>query len=211
MVHIDKHSKLYRNIAKYLTVLLLLTSCGNPKTEFKEYGQKLHSTDSLNVAVRITDFNKYGNFLDEIERIACSDSLTQILIDDDETELRIYPIVNCEPPMFNPRNRNTFYIYKDSIFKNYKRIQPTDLSLIMDLNYNNQNNKINFADDPNRILFIFKYYEKGKMENIEKHLRTIAKAYDKVETQDPLKIIFWPKIDLKPVFENDTLRYETVE
>ena len=137
MVHINEPSKMKLNFAKYLIILLLLASCGNQKKEIKEYGFKLKDSDSLNVSIRISEFDNYENFLDRLKEIVCYDSIPNIVIESENQVRNIYPIEYSEIPMFHPRFRNTFFIRMDSIVKNERKVEISELSALMKQNYEN--------------------------------------------------------------------------
>ncbi len=197
--------------AKYFVIILLLASCGNHKKELKEYGFKPKNTDNLNVSIRISDFDNYGKFLERLKNITCNDSISQIVLETENIVRNIYPIEYCEIPMFHPRFRNTFFIHRNSIFKNDLNVQFSELSNLMKQNFENLGKKADFADSPEKVLFIFELDENKGMNGIEKHLEVITKSYDSLETKNKLKITFWPKTDVIPVFENGELRFEIVE
>jgi hypothetical protein len=188
---------------------MLLASCGNQKKEIKEYGFKQKDTDSLNVSVRISKFDNYENFLDRLKEIVCYDSIPKIVLETENNIRNIYPIEYCEIPMFHPRFRNTFFIQRDSIIKNERKVEFSELSALMKQNYENMGKKADFADSPEEVLFIFEYYENNGVDGIEKYLEAITESYDYIQAKEELKIAFWPKIDVIPEFENGELRYNT--
>jgi len=206
-----KTSKMTLNFAKYLIILLLLASCGNQKKELKEYGFKQNNADSLNVSVRISEFDNYENLLNRLKAIVCYDSIPKIVLETENKIRNIYPIEYCEIPMFHPRFRNTFFIQKDSIIKNERKVEFSELSKLMKQNFENNGEKSDFADSPEKILFIFEFYENKGVDGIEKYLETITEAYDSLEITNELKIAFWPKIDVIPEFENGELQYKRIE
>tara|TARA_R110000868_G_C10730049_1_gene751517 strand:- start:257 stop:865 length:609 start_codon:yes stop_codon:yes gene_type:complete len=197
------------NFAKYFVITMLLASCGNQKKEIKEYGFKQKDTDSLNVSVRISKFDNYENFLDRLKEIVCYDSIPKIVLETENNIRNIYPIEYCEIPMFHPRFRNTFFIQRDSIIKNERKVEFSELSALMKQNYENMGKKADFADSPEEVLFIFEYYENNGVDGIEKYLEAITESYDYIQAKEELKIAFWPKIDVIPEFENGELRYNT--
>jgi len=146
-----------------------LASCGNQKKEIKEYGFKLKDSDSLNVSIRISEFDNYENFLDRLKEIVCYDSIPNIVIESENQVRNIYPIEYCEIPMFHPRFRNTFFIRMDSIVKNERKVEISELSALMKQNYENMGVKEDFADSPEKVLFIFEYYENKGVDGIEKY------------------------------------------
>lgn len=197
------------NFAKYFVITMLLASCGNQKKEIKEYGFKQKDTDSLNVSVRISKFDNYENFLDRLKEIVCYDSIPKIVLETENNIRNIYPIEYCEIPMFHPRFRNTFFIQRDSIIKNERKVEFSELSALMKQNYENMEKKADFADSPEEVLFIFEYYENNGVDGIEKYLEAITESYGYIQAKEELKIAFWPKIDVIPEFENGELRYNT--
>jgi hypothetical protein len=199
------------NFPIYLIVILLLASCGNQKKEIKEYGFKQIETDSLGVSVRISEFDNYENFLDRLKEIVCYDSIPKIVLETENKIRNIYPIEYCETPMFHPRFRNTFFIQMDSIIKNERKVELSELSTLMKENFENMGVKAGFADSPEKVLFIFEYYEDKGVDGIEKYLKAITESYDYIQSENELKIAFWPKIDVMPEFENGELKYKTTE
>jgi hypothetical protein len=199
------------NFAKYLIIILLLASCGNQKKELKEYGFKQENADSLNVSVRISDFDNYENLIDRLKQIICYDSIPKIVLETNNKIRNIYPIEYCEIPMFHPRFRNTFFIQKDSIIKNERKVEFSELRKLMKQNFENMGENADFAESPEKVLFIFEFYENKGVEGIEKYLEIITKSYDSLETKYELKIIFWPKIDVIAEFENGELQYKRTE
>ncbi len=199
------------NFAKFLIIILLLASCGNQKKEIIAYGFKQKSADSLTVSVRISDFDNYENFIDRLKQITCYDSIPKIVLETENKILNIYPIEYCEIPMFHPKFRNTFFIQKDSIIKNERKVEFSELSKLMKQNFDNMGEKADFADSPEKVLFIFEFYENKGVDGIEKYLETITESYDLLESKNELKIVFWPKIDVIVEFDNGELRYKNVE
>ena len=199
------------NFAKYLIIILLLASCGNRKKEIREYGFKQKDTDSLNVSVRISEFDNYENFLDRLKEIVCYDSIPKIVLETENQIRNIYLIEYCEIPMFHPRFRNTFFIQRDGIIKNERKIEFSELSMLMKQNFENMGEKADFADSPEKVLFIFEYYENKGVDGIEKYLEAITESYDYIQVKNELKITFWRKIDVIPEFKNEELHYKTTE
>ncbi len=199
------------NFAKYLIIMLILASCGNQKKEVKEYGFKQNEKDSLEVSVRISEFKNYEKFLDRLKEIVCYDSIPKIVLETENKIRNIYPIEYCEIPMFHPRFRNTFFIQKDSIIKNERKVEFSELSVLMKQNFENMGEKADFADSPEKVLFIFEYYENKGVDGIEKYLEAITESYDFIDSKTELKIAFWPKIDVIPEFENGELKYKRTE
>jgi len=210
-VSFEKNSKMKLNFAKYLIIILLLASCENQKKEIKEYGFKQKDLDSINVSVRISEFDNYKNFLDRLKEIVCYDSIPKIVLETENEIRNIYPIEYCEIPMFHPRFRNTFFIQMDSIIKNERKVEISELSTLMKQNFENMGVKAGFADSPEKVLFIFEYYENTGVDGIEKYLKTITESYDYIESENELKIAFWTKIDVIPEYENGELKYKTTE
>lgn len=199
------------NFAKYLIIILLLASCGNQKKEIIEYGIKQKNADSLSVSVRISDFDNYENFIDRLKQITCYDSIPRIVLETENKILNIYPIEYCEIPMFHPKFRNTFFIQKDSIIKNERKVEFAELSKLMKQNFGNMGEKADFAESPEKVLFIFEFYENKGVDGIEKYLETITESYDLLQSKTELKIVFWPKIDVIVEYDNGELRYKNVE
>jgi hypothetical protein len=54
-----------------------------------------------------------------------------------------------------------------------------------------------FADSPEKVLFIFEFYAKKSTNGIEEQLEIITKSFDQLKTSNELKIAFWSKTDLK--------------
>ncbi|RIV68441.1 hypothetical protein [Flagellimonas aequoris] len=199
-------------IAKYFSVIFLLSSCGNHNKELKKYGWfKLNKNDSLNVLLQISDFDNYGKLLYRLKDITCHDSIPIIVLETKKKIRHIYPIEYCEVPMFDPKTRNTFYIDEDSIYKNERQVQSVNLTSLLKENYENMGTKADFADSPDKVLFIFEISKNKGMNGIQKHLELITKSYDSLETKNDLKILFWRKIDIVPEFENGELRFKNVE
>ena len=199
------------NLAKYVVILFFLASCGMENKQLIEYGYITKSNDSLSVSIRVSEFKTYGEFLNRLNKIVCNDSIPKVVIENDKNIRNIYPLEFCNPPLANPRPRNTFYINKDSIYKNYRKIAPKELSSIMKSNFENLEQDIELAEKPEKILFIFEFYVKEKSIGVENYLELITKSYDLLNTKNELKIIFGPRIDIIPIFENGQLRYEQVE
>lgn len=199
------------NLAKYLIIILLVISCGNQNKKVKEYGFKQKNADNLNVSVRISEFDNYENLLNRLKEIFCYDSIPKVVLETENKIRNIYPIEYCEIPMFHPRFRNTFFIQKDSIIKNERKVEFSELSKLMKQNFDNMGEKADFADSPEKILFIFEFYENKGVDGIEKYLEIITQSYNSLEITNELKIAFWPKIDVIPEFENEELRYKRTE
>lgn len=199
------------NFGKFLIIILLLASCRDKKKEIKEYGFKQIDADSLSVSIRISEFDNYENFLDRLKEIVCFDSIPKIVLETENKIRNIYPIEYCEIPMFHPRFRNTFFIQMDSIIKNERKVEISELSTLMKQNFENMGVKEGFADSPEKVLFIFEYYEDKGVGGIEKYLKAITESYDYIKSENELKIAFWPKIDVIPDYENGELRYKTTE
>ncbi len=136
-----------------------MASCGNKKKEIKEYGFKQIDADSISVSIRISEFDNYENLLDRLKEIVCFDSIPKIVLETENKIRNIYPIEYCEIPMFHPRFRNTFFIQMDSFIKNERKVEISELSTLMKQNFENMGVKEGFADSPEKVLFIFEYYE----------------------------------------------------
>ncbi len=199
------------NVAKYLIIILFLASCGNQKKELKEYGFKQKHAESVNVSVRISDFDNYENLIARFKQIICNDSIPKIVLETENKIRNIYPIEFCEIPIFHPRFRNTFFIQRDSIIKNERKVELSELSKLMKQNFENMGEKADFADSPEKVLFIFEFYENLGVDGIEKYLEIITESYDSLETNNELRIIFWPKIDVISEFKGGELQYKRTE
>lgn len=147
--------------------------------------------------MKIPEFDNYGILLDRLNEIICNDSIAKIIIETDNTKRNIYPIEYCEIPMFHPRNRNTFFVYRDSICKNERKVSHSYLSKLMAENFENMDKNSDFADSPEKVLFIFEFYAKKSTNGIEEQLEIITKSFDQLKTSNELKIAFWSKTDLK--------------
>ncbi|WP_127137091.1 hypothetical protein [Flagellimonas oceanensis] len=199
------------NFAKYLIIAFLLASCRNQEKEVLEYGLNSKAANDLRVAVHISDFDNYKTFLDRLKEIVCSDSIPKIVLETENKIRNIYPIANCEIPMFHPRFKNTFFIQKDSIVKNERKVKFSELSMRMKQNFENMGEKPDFAESPEKVLFIFEFYRNKGVDGIERYLEIITKSYDSLKTKEDLKITFWPKIDVIIELDNEKLNYDKIE
>ena len=68
------------NFAKYLIIILLLTSCKNQETEIKNYGYPNNENGNLNVSLELSEFKNYGKLIDKLREISCNDSVPKIVI-----------------------------------------------------------------------------------------------------------------------------------
>ena len=71
--------------------------------------------------------------------------------------------------------------------------------------------KADFAESPEKVLFIFEFYRNTGVDGIERYLEIITKSYDSLNTKEDLKITFWPKIDVIIELEDGELKYDKIE
>ncbi|MDF0708481.1 hypothetical protein [Flagellimonas okinawensis] len=199
------------NFAKYLIITFLLASCRNQEKATQEYGLKIKGANDLNVAVHMSDFDNYKIFLDRLNEIVCSDSIPKIVLETENKIRNIYPIVYCETPLVHPIFKNTFFIRRDSIVKNERKVKFSELSILMKENFENMGEKADFAESPEKVLFIFEFYRNTGVDGIERYLEIITKSYDSLNTKEDLKITFWPKIDVIIELEDGELKYDKIE
>ena len=191
------------NFAKYLIIILLLTSCKNQETEIKNYGYPNNENGNLNVSLELSEFKNYGKLIDKLREISCNDSVPKIVITEQIHIRNIFPIEHCEPMIFAPDGKHyvTFRKGKPFEWQTITEILPDSLSkkLNEDFAYNRNSEKLE------SYLIIIESERNEKMIGIEKFITDITQEYDKLETELEFNIAFWEVVPhLPPPPENES-------
>ena len=62
------------------------------------YGTAQEMNDSLFIPLSLSDFENYEKLIERITTIDCNDSVAQIVIEDENIQRLIFPVVECMPP-----------------------------------------------------------------------------------------------------------------
>ena len=65
------------------------------------YGTAQEMNDSLFIPLSLSDFENYEKLIERITTIDCNDSVAQIVIEDENIQRLIFPVVECMPPPFD--------------------------------------------------------------------------------------------------------------
>ncbi len=193
------------NFAKYLIIVLLLTSCGNQETEIRDYGFPKNENRRPNVSLELSEFKNYGILIDRIREITCNDSIPKIIIKQKNLILNIYPTELCEPIIFDPDGKHyvTFRKGKPFEWQSITEIFPDSLSkkLTKDFSYYRNSEKLE------SYLVIIESERNEKINGIEEFIKGITQEYDKIETELELNFAFWEDFQRPPPplpeFENE--------
>ena len=195
------------NYARYLILFLLLVSCGKQETKIMNYGAPKNERESLNVALKLSEFNNYGMFIDRIREITCNDSIAKIIVKQKNLIHNLYPIEHCKPVNFDPDEKHYVTFRKGKPYQASTTIEiPADSlskKLIEDFSYYRNSSK---SEGPENYLIIIESERTEKVKGIEKFLRDLSQEYDKLNTEKELNILFWevaPYIPPPPAVENE--------
>lgn len=188
--------------AKYLIIVLLLTSCEKQVAEIKNYGFQKNESQSLNVSIELSEFKNYGLLIDRIREITCSDSIPKIVVKQKNLISNIYPTELCEPIIFDPDGKHyvTFRKGKPFEWQTITEILPDSLSkkLTEDYTYYRNSKKLE------SYLIIIESERNEKINGIEKFIMDITQEYDELETDMEINFAFWEVVPpLPPPPENE--------
>jgi hypothetical protein len=191
--------------AKYLTIILLLASCGNQETEIKSYGFPKNGNGNLIVSLELSEFNSYGKLIDRIRKTTCNDSIPKIVVKEKNMTRNIYPIEHCEPIIFDPNGKHyvTFRKGKPYEWQSITEILPNSINkkLTEDFAYYRNSEKLE------SYLVIIESERNEKIDGIEKFIKSITQEYDELETDLKLNFAFWevvPHFPPPPANENES-------
>jgi len=91
-------------IISYIIILAsTVISCDFPaqEKEIRMYGTAQEMNDSLFIPLSLSDFENYEKLIERITTIDCNDSVAQIVIEDENIQRLIFPVVECMPPPFD--------------------------------------------------------------------------------------------------------------
>lgn len=192
------------NFAKYLIIVLLLTSCGNQETEIRDYGFPKNENRRLNVSLELSEFKNYGILIDRIREITCNDSIPKIVIKQKNLILNIYPTELCEPIIFDPDGKHyvTFRKGKPFEWQTITEILKDSISkkLTKDFSYYRNSEKLE------SYLIIIESERNEKINGIENFIANITQEYNKLRTDVELNFAFWevvPHLPPPPANGND--------
>ncbi|WP_127139152.1 hypothetical protein [Flagellimonas oceanensis] len=178
---------------KYIIIFLLLVSCKKQKTQIKDYGTSKASDKSLAVPIIISDFNNYGELIDEIRQVTCNDSIVKIVLEQKDLVKNVYPIEYCEPIIFDPNEKHYVTFWNDG--KPYEHLTLIEISadsletkLIDDFSYYRTSSKTKEIEN---YLVIIESERTGKVVGIEEFLTNLTNAYDNLKTKSDLNVAFF--------------------
>lgn len=174
----------------YLVLILLLLSCTNQAIKVKNYGSSSSKNKEKVSSITLSNFDNYESVLYKIRTLPCQDSIPKITMDDEKTTRNIYPITQCEPPLFHPKKKHYISIDNDKIYLNHYK---NELNLDS-LNYYFENNftdyhEVNGKNTLTHYLVIIEARENIKLDRIEKFFIQLTRAYDELETDLQLSIL----------------------
>ena len=194
------------DLAKYLIILLFLINCGKQESEVKNYGFSEMEKDSLEVSLKLSEFENYGMFVDKIHEITCNDSIPKIVIEKKYLTRNIYPIEYCEPIPANPKEKHYVTFRRGKPYHARSAIEIDSDSLISKLRddfsyYRNLNNLENLEC----YLVIIEAERSEKVNGIETFLNNLTQEFDKLESDLKLNISFWEVVPFTalPYTENE--------
>jgi len=182
--------------AKYLIIILLLTSCSNQETEIKNYGFSNNGNESSNVSLVLSEFKNYGKLIDRIQEIVCNDSVPKIVIKGKNLIRNIYPIEHCEPMIYDPDGKHYVTFRKGKPFE-----WQTNTEIIMDsisIKLTEDFAYYRNSEKPESYLIIIESERDEKVNGIEKFITSITQEYDKFGTNLGLSFAFWEVVPHLP-------------
>lgn len=181
----------------YILYSIFLLGCSNKTKPLKSYGQLYNNfsmhQDFIGTKIDLDSFKIYEELLEYIRDAPCKDILPYFKITNQNNICGIYPLTfRCGdiPPPWHPLERNTFYTKENGIFKNNKYIKSDSLEFILKKNYDNNGELDDYAEKPEKILFIFEYYKESPLGNINSQLIQITNVYDKIKPEANLYMLF---------------------
>ena len=180
------------NFAKSFVFFIVIVGCQTQEKQIKDYGFPTKDNNSLEVSLKISDFENYGVFIDRISEITCNDSIPKIVIEENTILRNIYPLEHCEPAAFDPDEKHYVFFergkpYKDSFSK---EIKSDSLNYIIKNDYP-YFKSINDSTDIEGYLVIIQTKRNEKVDGIEQFLTDLTQEFDKLNTEMELKISFW--------------------
>ena len=188
------------NIFKYLILVLLLTGCKKDNKTVKNYGYLKTEPYNLNVSLKLSEFNNFGNFVDRIKEIVCNDSIPKIVIQKKRIIKNIYPVENCNPASYHTERKHyiTFRNGKPNKFHSNKEIKTDSLDHLLknELAYYERSNKTN---DPNVYYVIIESQRNEGLDGIQEFLMKLTDEFDKLETESNFNILFGNVMPIPPL------------
>ncbi|QTY27891.1 hypothetical protein [Flavobacterium sp. CS20] len=187
-----------KNIRQFL-LLIFLVSCS------KESGTKSYFNsdfeDTKSSKINLNEFNSYGELMNSIEKIACSDRITNLSFNGvhNKKEIHIFSFCPDKMPVYDPKNRNTIYFEKGNLIKNEKIVSFDSLDYILNKDFKNYGENLNFADKPEKLVIIILDDKNGDLETLKNFLDKITKAYDTIGTSKSLKVMMDNYVEIPPM------------
>jgi len=198
------------NFTKYLILLFFIASCVHQEKELKEYGHKESDDHGVHIALQLSEFPSYGQFIDRLREVTCNDSIPKITIEKKNLTQNIYPIEHCEPIIFDPKEKHYVSFARGKAYKGHssKELKTDSMGWILknDFAYYRTSNGSNNLEG---YLIIIESNRNERVDGIEKFLTNLTLEFDKLETNLDLNISFWEQVPYMP--PEQTLENEKTE
>ncbi|MFV9482288.1 hypothetical protein ACNI3T_00545 [Christiangramia sp. ASW11-125] len=198
--------------AIYISLILIISliSC-NQKNEKKileqevyYYPERENLNDKTNLSnIFIERLRNYSELLNEIDKIACKDSVPIINYSKENEKYELLPWYECSERMVIscPTFRSRIFIQNDSILTNYKIKHPIDsLELILERHLLNKGKNFNYSDSPDRAGIEIYFDKNTKSNKIENLLINISEKFNQLNQK------FSDTLYLKIYFRDRPLR-----
>jgi len=172
-------------------------SCDFPaqEKEIRMYGTAQEMNDSLFIPLSLSDFENYEKLIERITTIDCNDSVAQIVIEDENIQRLIFPVVECMPPPFDPKSRHYATIMNGKAY-HHSSLNPINLDSLQ------STIQKDYAYKRNGIVKIYLVIiESNSEENtqaVEDFMLSLTREFDKIETNLNLNIALWTIVQAPP-------------
>lgn len=184
-----------RALSYLIFLATILTGCDSAELEILRYGTGQTGNDSLCVPLRLTGFSNYEQLVERIRAIDCNDSIPQIVIESDNIQRQVFPLVECMPPPFNPKSKHYATIRNGSAYY-HSSLDPVDFD---SLGVTIQKDYAYYLNGINKVyLVIIESNPEESTKGIEDFILKLTKEFDKIDTDLNLNIALWRTVNIPP-------------
>lgn len=189
-------------ISPILILVLIVISCDfSPhEKEIRMYGTAQDKNDSLFVSLRLSDFDNYGKLLERITTIDCNDSVAQIIIEDENVQRVVFPLIECKPPPFCPKSSHYATIVNGKAY-HYSSLDLIDFDLLQTIIQKDY--ALDFKGAVTIYLVIIEANPEENTNGVEDFILHLTREFDAIETNLYLNIALWTTVMSPPPPPNE--------